>query len=486
MSIFGRGARRRRAEPNPQERRRSLVLCGDADSGKSGLIGALRDDGTKTVGDRWALDLDDAAPDVLAYAERASLALRLRGVKETPIRRPERAFTAPVRRYAGRRVRHAVDLTVLDPRGELATEPATLTARRTMSAAKTADGILWLLESPPAGVAISATNRLQLLRQLVAFLEATAATELSVPVIVALTKIDRLPQAEMKRLVGAPEAALRFALGDAAFGWLLAAFPRLRCVAFSAAGTVRNAVRPIGLTTMIDWFADEWQREEDEADAARTRARRSAQVARVRRRAPIAATIAAAAAIVAFAGVAAARLIGQRASTWTASAGSVVTQGDARVSSTKSDSGTAPSGPSIAFAASAYQRGDAMGALRILSALRVSDSSNERFVADSLIALAAMRGTEDELSAGTPSTDALQLVVATTSMAIARAHPGTAVLAPLSLARAGACVGGRLNCPAEQVREDLAWALLLGSVSEQDEARRLRAALLDDSLTIVR
>jgi len=97
-----------------------------------------------------------------------------------------------------------------------------------------------------------------------------------------------------------------------------------------------------------------------------------------------------------------------------------------------------------------------------------------------------MRGTEDELSAGTPSTDALQLVVATTSMAIARAHPGTAVLAPLSLARAGACVGGRLNCPAEQVREDLAWALLLGSVSEQDEARRLRAALLDDSLTIVR
>ena len=237
---------------------------------------------------------------------------------------------------------------------------------------------------------------------------------------------------------------------------------------------------------MIDWFADEWQREEDEADAARTRARRSAQVARVRRRAPIAATIAAAAAIVAFAGVAAARLIGQRASTWTASAGSVVTQGDARVSSTKSDSGTAPSGPSIAFAASAYQRGDAMGALRILSALRVSDSSNERFVADSLIALAAMRGTEDELSAGTPSTDALQLVVATTSMAIARAHPGTAVLAPLSLARAGACVGGRLNCPAEQVREDLAWALLLGSVSEQDEARRLRAALLDDSLTIVR
>jgi hypothetical protein len=56
------------------------------------------------------------------------------------------------------------------------------------------------------------------------------------------------------------------------------------------------------------------------------------------------------------------------------------------------------------------------------------------------------------------------------------------VLAPLSLARAGACIGGRLNCPADQVREDLAWAVILGTPEQQDQARRLRAALVGDSV----
>ena len=57
---------------------------------------------------------------------------RLRGVKETPIRRPERAFTVPVRRYAGRSMTAAADLTVLDPQGELARDPANAAARRTL------------------------------------------------------------------------------------------------------------------------------------------------------------------------------------------------------------------------------------------------------------------------------------------------------------------------------------------------------------------
>jgi hypothetical protein len=67
---------------------------------------------------------------------------------------------------------------------------------------------------------------------------------------------------------------------------------------------------------------------------------------------------------------------------------------------------------------------------------------------------------------------------------IARAHPGTAVLAPLSLARAGACMGGRMSCPAEQLREDLAWVILLGTPLEQDQARRLRAALVGDTVVV--
>ena len=476
-----------------EERRRTILLWGAGESGKSGLIGALRSEGTKTVGERWTVDLSDASPDVVAYADSASLALRLRDVKETPIRRPERAFTIPVRRYAGRAVEAAADLTVLDPRGELAADPTTPAARRAIAAARTADGILWLLEAPAAGG--HRLDRIAVLRQLVAILDAASTTAISVPVAIALTKVDRLPSAEMKHLLDVPEEGLRAILGDAGFGWLLAAFPRLRCFALSAAGTVRNVARPVGLTTLVDWFVDEWRREELAADVARTRARRSARVAGVRRRAPLAATLAAAAALVAFAGVAAARLLTQRSPTWTSSAGAVVTQGITEAKGPLAPGRSRPDGthadsarvdtvhvPSIASAASALERGDAVAAMRDLSALRLSDSSAQRYAADSILAAAALRGAEDALARPNPPIDVLESIVAATTGAIARAHPGTPVLAPLSLARAGACIGGRLSCPADQVREDLAWALLLGSTDEQDQARRLRAALLGDTV----
>lgn len=487
---------RRAVSPLAEARRRTILLWGAAESGKSGLIGALRSEGTKTVGDRWTVDLAEASPDVVAYADSASLALRLRDVKETPIRRPERAFTIPVRRYAGRTMTATADLTVLDPCGDLAAEPTTPAARRAIAAARTADGVLWLLEAPgPGGRPL---DRFAILRQLVAILDAAAATEIPVPVAVVLTKVDRLPSADMKRLFDAPEQGLRTILGDAAFGWLIAAFPRLRCFALTAAGTVRNVARPLGLTGLVDWFADEWHREEAAASTAETRARRSARVARVRRRAPLAATLTAAAAVVVFAGVAAARLLSQRSPTWTTSSGSVVPQAmanrgrrddsthadsihvdSARAESVKQDSVRTPS---IASAASALERGDPIAAMRDLSALRLSDSSAQRYAADSILAAAALRGAEDALALPNPPTDVLESIVTASTGAIARAHPGTPVLAPLSLARAAACIGGHLSCPADQVREDLAWALLLGTVGEQDQARRFRAALVGESV----
>jgi len=473
---------KRPAAKSPEvDRRRTILLWGAPDSGKSGLIGALRSDATKTVGDRWTIDLDDASPDVVAYADSASLALRLRGVKETPVRRAERAFTVPVRRYIGQRMTLAADLTVLDPRGELAADPSGVTARRTLAASKTSDAILWLLEAPVPG-AVAGPERPALLRQLIAMLDAASATAFEMPVAVALTKVDRLPLAEMNRLIESPEAALRSVLGDAAFGWLLAAFPRLRCFAFSSAGTVRNVIRPVGITTVMDWFSDEWRREEQLADAARRSARISAGVARVRTRAPFFATLTASAAIIAFAGVAAARLLAQRAQTWSTSAGSVVTRRALERAPQVTPRPASPSG--IDSAAAAVARGEVVEGLRMLAALRLRDSSAERIVADSVLALAALGATEQTLGAAAPATDVLQLVVTTTSEAIARAHPGSAVLAPLSLARAGACMGGRLDCPADQVREDLAWVILLGTPSEQDQARRLRAALVGDTVGV--
>jgi hypothetical protein len=201
----------------------------------------------------------------------------------------------------------------------------------------------------------------------------------------------------------------------------------------------------------------------------------------VRRRAPIAATIAAAAAIVAFAGVAAARLLSQRGTTWASSAGAVAIQNDttpSRASALPPANGTTE----LANAESLVTHNEPIAALRMLQRLHVSDSSAIRYAADSVIAVAALRGAQDELAKPSPASEALRLIVDATTAAIDRAHPGTAIVAPLSLARAGVCVGGHLDCPAEDVREDLAWALLLGTPTEQDDARRLRAALIGDTL----
>lgn len=482
MRISAPGQRRRSAATHAELRRRSIVLWGDAGSGKSGLIGALRSEATKSVGDRWTLDLADATPEVVSYAESASLALRLRDVREVPVQRPERAFTIPLRRWNGKRPTGAVELTVLDPQGVVVAAPASAGSRQSVAATATADGLLWLLEAPQVGATGSAHDRVTLLRQIIAVLEAAHRTELEIPVLLALTKIDGLPAAAMRECLQDPERAIRAAVGDAVFGWFLAAFPRLHCAALTAAGIVRNAARPVGLTTTLDWFVEEWQREENASQAAETRARRSARVSRVRRRAPIAAMVSAAAAIVAFAGVAAARLLSQHGTTWSSSSGAVAVQGDTAAPSHVAAVAAPAASTELAAAESLLARGDAISALRALQRLRVPDGSVARYAADSLIADAAVRGAQDELAKASPAAAPLRLVADATTEAIGRARPGTPILAPLSLARAGVCIGGHLDCPAEQVREDLAWALLLGTPTEQDEARRLRAALVGDTL----
>lgn len=484
MTLTRRTAERRSAATRAALRRRTIVLWGDAGSGKSGFVGALHSEGTKTVGDRWTLDLDESTPDVASYVESASLALRLRDVRDVPVRRPERAFTVPVRRCVGKRVTGSVDLTVLDPQSVIGAAPAAATARQIVAATSTADGVLWLLEAPLPGESSTAHDHVPLLRQLIAVLQAARATELSIPVVVALTKIDRLPAAEMRRCLAEPEEALRAALGDAAFGWLLAAFPRLHCAAFSAAGTVRNAARPIGLTTTLDWFADEWQREAADAEAARTRARRSARVARVRRRAPVAIAAAAALAVVGIVGVAGARLLAQRDATWSSAAGTVAVQGDTTPAAPVAGSQPDVAAPSLVSATRALAHGDAIAALRMLNELHLPDSSSERARADSLVTVAALRGLDAELGANAPVPEHLRVILTATSAAIARTHPGTPAVAPLSLARAAACFGGQLDCPADQVREDLVWAILLGTPEEQDQARRLRAAIAGDTLGV--
>lgn len=469
---------------------RTLVLWGERRSGKSGVIGALRSEGAKTVGERWALDLDSAPADAADYAESASLALRLRDVKETAVSRPDRPVTLCAKRFAGARAQESVQLTVLDPRGLTAECAFDTESHDIMHALATADGVIWLLD---AREGVGAGARQRLLQQIVAALESASVAQLAVPVAIVMSKIDNLSAVEMRCALNSPEEIIRAQLGDAAFGWLVASCPRLRCFAISAAGTVRNAARPVGLSGVFDWFSSEWRRAERETALARTRERRSVHVANVRRRAPVAALAVTAAAVVVFAGGAAARRLVNRPTIWSSASGTIAAPASARETPRPSaspaaatvDSATADSSsrstPSLQNAVATFQAGDVHSALQLLGAFRLPPTDTSWFAADSVLAVVALGATEAAMRASPTDTALLRLVVSTTSPAIARAHPGTYVLAPLSLARAEACIAGRLDCPAERLREDLAWALLFGSPAQQDGARRLRAAWLADS-----
>src|SRR4029079_13407744 len=76
----------------------TIALWGAAGSGKSGIVGALRGEADKSVGDRWALDTRRADRSVMDVADRAFLALRLRGVKDTAVIRPDSPLLIPLRR----------------------------------------------------------------------------------------------------------------------------------------------------------------------------------------------------------------------------------------------------------------------------------------------------------------------------------------------------------------------------------------------------
>jgi len=183
--------------------------------------------------------------------------------------------------------------------------------------------------------------------------------------------------------------------------------------------------------------------------------------------------------------VAGARRLAQRPSraTWTLSTGGVGANADSALAPTSNRVTQAPTAlprASLTDALAASDRGDAPAALALLARLDLPAADTTRAIADSLLAITALEVTEGALHAPAGE-EAFRLVVRATSAAIARAYPGTYILAPLSLARAEACIGGRLGCGGERLREDLAWVLLLGTPVQQDEARSLRAAWLADT-----
>ncbi|HKO15461.1 MAG TPA: hypothetical protein VJU87_04430, partial [Gemmatimonadaceae bacterium] len=245
-SLDDREARRGGAGPGVPV----VALWGAPGSGKSGIAGALHVESGRSAGARWTVLSVGLDADACAYVDSASLALRRRGVRETTIRRPAAPVLLPLSRRDGARTLDRLQLLVVDPSGSNRSpdEPRSAHER-----ALCADAMLWLIDMPAAG-SLTSASRMALLREVVGFLTAAKAAQLPIPVALCLTKLDRLPASEMHRALAHPAEALRAVLGDAALGWLEAACPRLGYFALTAAGTVRNAVRPVGLVPALDWF----------------------------------------------------------------------------------------------------------------------------------------------------------------------------------------------------------------------------------------
>jgi hypothetical protein len=364
--------------------------------------------------------------------------------------------------------------------------------------ARESEGIIWLFDAPRAGKSAQ-TERVRLLRKFVALVEASESGQLMIPVAICLTKIDRYPLARMQEMLAAPATALREHLGADLFDKLPSVFPNLRCFALTASGTVRNVARPVGLTEVLDWFTAEWRRKARRTSAEQARARRSERFARVRGILPRWLTVGTVVlALGAGAGAvwAASALAGRRV--WSTSSG--VAEPAARPARERQPTPrqqrarqpVAPRPPvsdtsdaRVSAAARAFEQGDVRRTLALLNDLRLPDLHPRRALADSLLTVASLRGAQEVLGGGPAATDStatlLPLVLSGTTAAIQHEPPASFNLAPLYLARASVCIGSTQSCSELQVREDLAWALVLGTPQQQDEARRLRAVWLGES-----
>jgi hypothetical protein len=132
--------------------------------------------------------------------------------------------------------------------------------------------VLWLFEATPDGAA-STLDRLLILEQLVALLEAGGAPQLDLPVAICLSKIDCLSEEKRRAALTNPTEALLDHLGATSLTWFEAVCPMLRCFAVSSAGVVPDKVRPIGLNEVLDWLEEQRGRRVRSARASAMRGR---------------------------------------------------------------------------------------------------------------------------------------------------------------------------------------------------------------------
>jgi hypothetical protein len=394
------------------------------------------------------------------------------GVRDTPYR----PLRLTLRKMNGGRQVSELRVALVDPAGEFSVDPA----HRLSSAGKhlyrqvaTSHGVLWLFEATPDGNA-STLDRLLILEQLVALIEAGGAPQLDLPVAICLSKIDCLSDERRHAALANPTEALLDHLGATSLTWFEAVCPTLRCFAVSSAGVVPDKVRPIGLNEVLDWLEEQRTRRIRTARAAAMRGRALELVKRwggavIRGTAVAAVTVG-----VTYGGV---RTIDKlRASRAPNTAADVLDPPTPNVD-------LSPARPRAASPVTPSTPQRSLAPRKATSPPRESSGNVARSPARRPAAL-DVRAQRDSMRAAFEEGMAVQRdgesgkpwfrrAYVHASRVIERGGAGSREYTPERLLRARACLVGHLDCPRATVSEDLTWVLAFGDAAQRRAAMRL-------------
>jgi hypothetical protein len=451
----------------PGDTHDGFFLWGAPKAGKSGFIGALYGLSRGDDAERWTAhpkDCDDPHTQEMVLRAHEQLSERRNtktGVRDTPYR-PLRLTLRKMK--AGRQVGE-LRVALVDPAGEFSVDPAhrlSTAGKQLYRQVATSHGVLWLFEATPDGSA-STLDRLLILEQLVALLEAGGATQLDLPVAICLSKIDCLSEEKRRAALGNPTQALLEHLGPTSLTWFEAVCPTLRCFAVSSAGVVPDKVRPIGLNDVLDWLEEQRTRRVRAARAVAVRGRAIDLVKRWGAIVGKGTAMVALVAGVAYGGVRVARKIGQsRTAVVVAPDSNSTIVRHASVIPVAPAPATRP-GPARESAGDVTRREPSV--VRRVAAFDVDAERDSMRVAFAQ-AMAVQRD-------GEPGTAWFRRAYVHATRIIDRGTAGSREYTPERLVRARSCVLGQLDCPRSTVSEDLTWVLVFGDDAQRRTAVRL-------------
>jgi hypothetical protein len=445
-----------------------FFLWGAPKAGKSGFIGALyglsRGDDTE----RWTAhpkDCDDPHTQEMVLRSHEELSERRNtktGVRDTPYR-PLRLTLRKMK--AGRQVGQ-LRVALVDPAGEFSVDPAhrlSSTGKQLYRQVATSHGVLWLFEATPDGAA-STLDRLLILEQLVALLEAGGAPQLDLPVAICLSKIDCLSEDKRRAALANPTEALLDHLGATSLTWFEAVCPTLRCFAVSSAGVVPDKVRPIGLNEVLDWLEEQRARR---VRTARASAMRGRAIDLVKKWTAVVARGTMMIALgggVAFGGVRVARkiMLGSEVPAVEADSAPVAR----RVSAQATRPVATPESRSRESAGDVTRQTPTRQVAKTVPVMFDVQAERDSMRADFAQGLALQRK-------GQKGTASFRRAYVHATRLIERGSAGSREYTPERLVRARSCLLGQLECPRAAVSEDLTWVLVFGDDAQRRTAVRL-------------